>query len=1098
MPCMITAAIVPGFSGKTGDLQAPFPAFPQPQTAIPPLNNHSSSIAITSNLTSNIISTITAFPSLGIVTATVAAALLPPSPGGPSSHHHKHGTQHATPLEGPTPPDLHASSARHGLPHVSLPSFGRSRARPVLLSCSVAMADPLGAGSPAGHNHYNHNHDTSIDSVLSDGSSKSGTPRRAVHPALFPKATPTSETHGTIKASRYASPPARPNPASISAAFAAVDDDDDDEPDPASPTAAARARKNSTRSHGSGDRERGSPPPLTPANAGKGSKGRSSTARRSKMKSRKSISIAGAGASEDESSASENEHTSEKIFEQAFKKYDKNGDNHIPMADFLHFFDALQDQLPPLSEHLLQPGVREQMAAMMQQVMSQSDTSIYISKDETKTFYKAIAGKDITQELNERRQGTFPQNGEVSSFRGRLVAAQVPEGTPHRPLAISPERRTPFAGAFARPVGPRRQQSVNSNPMGDDDEDEDVMSDLQSREPTVELTGNFLASSTPAGHSKKPGHGYFSPPVTSPAQSSLSFGEFPGGRSAVGSPGFNTSAHLEADLAAVHRELRQKQLDFIEKEQELSDLRHRAERNREEFEDEITNLNDELGRMRGELEGRRRETVELNKEKDELRAEAAVYLDQISDAKRDLERFHHQHNLDRENILSLSQENQRYAQQAADALRRVEALTADLQTVMAQKEEVEIQRASLQRKADLITGLHKQIKDLREEQKDREYEIERLKSELNSRQLDIEMLMSGINPARVAGAKGGNRDSMGPGALGVLSDELEGAGVDDEEEEDGEDDGEEEEVVTTTKTIKRRKKAAAQKKPVIDASGIPDTADEPFQLVERIVDTTDRGTQANPPVTATTSCGTDMQSDEPPVPMFTAVAQTDVTLPPHAALQDALEAPLPPIPPLEFSMDEDGLRKIAEYEELARGAELTRQQLEELSKLIGVQSAVIERFKALGEANSTHRRRTVVKEKFIPGDDPVAYINYTTCWLQTWLRITVSRKLRMRKTVAEKGEKDEMAEFVEYNPQPNMAAVGLLLLLFTALFAMTVVIAVYTYQWQSHEAMWRRLNSLQGYPKAPGGSGVVFGSRAWRVFKYDLQRLVYGQVRFPV
>ncbi|KAK6359893.1 hypothetical protein TWF696_001021 [Orbilia brochopaga] len=966
------------------------------------------------------------------------------------------------------------------------------------------MADPLGGGGPAAaaaaagglHNHNrSQSHDTSIDSVLSDGSSRSGTPRRA-HPALFPKATPTSETHGTIKASRYASPPARANSGGIFTASA-----NNDENDPGSPTAAARARKNSTRSHGSLDRERGSPPPSTPltSNAAKASKGRSSTARRSKMKSRKSISIAGPGASEDESSASDSENTSEKIFEKAFQKFDKNADDHIPMADFLLFFDTLQGQLPPLSEPLLQPGVREQMLAMMQQVMSQSDTSIYISKDETKTFYKAIAGKDITQELNERRQGTFPQNGEVSSFRGRLVAAQVPEGTPKRPMAMSPERRTPFAGAFARPTAPRRGQSISSNPMGDGD-DEDVASDLHSAEPTAELTGNFLASSTPAGHSKKPGHGYFSPPpVTSPTQSSLSFGEFPGGRGAVGSPGFNTSAHLEADLAAVHRELHQKQMEFIEKEQELSELRQRAESNREEFEDELTNLNEELMRVRGELENRRREVVELNKEKAELTAEAAVYLDQISDAKKDLERFHHQHELDRENILSLSQENQRYAQQAADALRRVEALTTDLQTVMAQKEEVEIQRASLQRKADLITGLHKQIKDLREEQKDREFEIERLKSELNSRQLDIEMLMSGVNPARIASGKPGDRNSMGPGALGVLSDELEGA--EDDGDEDG-DENEEEEVVTTTKTIKRRKKAAAQKKVISPAAdGIPDTADdsEPFQLVERIVDTTDRGTQATPPTIVTTSCGTGTD-DEPPVPMFTAAAQTDIALPPHTSLQDAFEpTPLPAIPPLEFSMDEDGLRKIAEYEELARENELTRQQLEELAALIGVQSEVIERFKKLGEANGAHRaRRTVVKEKYIPGDDPIAYLNYATYWLQTWLRISVSKKLKLRLKPAEKGSRDEWEEFLQFNPQPSMAAVTTLLLLFLAIIAMTVVIGVYTYQWQSHEAMWRRLNSLPGYPKAPGATGAVFGSRTWRVFKYDLQRWVYGQVRFPV
>ncbi|EWC48111.1 hypothetical protein DRE_02690 [Drechslerella stenobrocha 248] len=939
------------------------------------------------------------------------------------------------------------------------------------------MADPLGGGG----------HDTSIDSVLSEGSSvasKGSTPRRA-HPAFFPKPT-TSETHGTVRASRFASPPPRRANSDLSDAF--IPDQSEQE----SPTKASRSRRNSVRGRERGSfsdyRERGSPPPTTPSNpnGGKGSKGRSSTARRSKMKSRKSISIAGAGASEDESSASDTENTSEKIFEQAFKKFDKKDDDHIPMADFLHFFDTLQGQLPPLSEPLLQPGVREQMLAMMSQVMSQSDSSIFISKEETKTFYRAIAGKDITQELNDRRQGTFAQSGEVSSFKGRLVAAQIPDGTPRRPSAANSEHRTPFSGAFARPAGPRRQQSNNLDPMGEGDYDE--VSDVQSIEPSEELTGNPLASSTPAAASKRPGRGYFSPPVTSPTQSSLSFNETPG-RSAFGSPGFNTSAHLEADLAAVHRELRQKQQDFIEKEQELSELRHRAERNREEFEDEIVVLNEEITRARNEVEGRRRENVELNKEKDELRAEAAVYLDQISDSKKEIESLHRQHDEDRDTLMSLNQENHRYAKQFDDAMRRVDALTEDLRTVIGQKKEVEAQCQSLQRKADLVTGLHKQIKDLKKDLDDKKAEIERLGSEVNRREMDLNMYAGNLTGA--AGARGGGRNSMGPDVLGLLSDELEGVGSEDDDEDEGAEDEEEEEVVTTTKTIKRRKKPSAQKK--VDAtSGIPDTADEPFELVERIADTTERGIQVdtNPPWTA--SSGTGMDEDDLPVPMFTAVTQTDISVPALASLEDHLS------PPLEFSMDEASLNTIAEYRARARDSELTASQLEELSKLVGVQAQVLEQLTKLGEANAAHRsHRVVVKEKLIPGEDPIAYLNYATYWLQTWLRLTIAGKTR----IGEKGASasDEWVQFVEHNPQPSMAAVVTLLVLFFVVFAMTGVLAVYSYRWQTHEAMWRRLNSLQGYPRHPGAAtGTLFGSRTWRVFKYDLQRMLNGQVRFPV
>ncbi|KAF3933664.1 hypothetical protein ABW20_dc0107310 [Dactylellina cionopaga] len=925
--------------------------------------------------------------------------------------------------------------------------------------------------------------DNSIDSVLSEGShsSKGGTPRRA-HPALFPKPTPTSETHGTIRASRLASPPNRANSGGISTAFA-------DPPDTASPSGAAHpSRKGTARSL-----EGSNSPPTTPshANGGKNSKGRSSTARRSKMKTRKSIS--GAIVSEDDSSASEGEGGPERIFEQAFQKFDRSEDGQIAMADFLHFFDALQSQLPPLSEPLLQPNVREQMLAMMSQVMAQSASPIFISKEDTKRFYKSIAGKDITQELNERRQGTFPQNGEVSSFRGRLQAARLPDlepvETPRRPSAISPERRTPFGGSFARPTGPRRQQSNGMDSLGEGTDDEG--SNVGSVEPS-ELTGNFLASSTPAGQAKKIGHGYFSPPVMSPAQSALSFGEFPGGaaaanalRAGIGSPGFNTSAVLEQDLAAVYQELRQKQADFDEKEQELAELKHRAERNREDFEEEILSLNDDTNRLRKELAEKRQEIIQLNRDKEELRSEAGVYLDQISQAKDDIEKFHHQHDIDRENILALSQDNQRYAQQAADALRRVEALTADLQTVMEQKQEVEVQRSSLQRKADLITGLHKQIKDLREEQKDRVVEIERLKVELNSR--EMELLSANASRSSMA-PNGASRNSVGPGGLKVLGDELEGMGSDEEEEDE-----DEEEVVTTTKTIKRRKKKVAD-------NYIPDaSSDEPFEVVERMVETTERGTQVDDFPPWTTEMATGMDEDDMPVPMFTAETQTEVTIDAGTSLEEHYEAlaPLPPLPQIEFSMDEEGLRKITEYEELAKGAELTRQQLEELSKLIGVQSEVIERFKKLGEANAGHRVRKVIvnKEKYIPGENPIAYLNYATYWLQNWLYFSIKQQLRK----SAKGGADEWVEFLEANPQPDINSVSILVIFFLSIFVMGMVTCWYTWKIQSHEAMWRQLNSLKGYPRNPGtSSGSLFESRTWRVFKYDIQRYLFGQVRFPV
>ncbi|KAF3119017.1 hypothetical protein TWF594_005342 [Orbilia oligospora] len=934
------------------------------------------------------------------------------------------------------------------------------------------MADPLAFS-----------HDNSIDSILSEGSSVGGTPRRA-HPARFPKPTTASETQGTLKASRLASPPGRTPTRTNSGGNDSILSEE-------SPLAnrTTASRKNSGESQGGG-----SLPPTTPSNinAGKNTKGRTSTARRSKMNRRKSV----AGMSEDESSASEAEGPagSEKIFEKAFQKYDKNDDGQIPMSDFLHFFDTLQTQLPPLSEPLLQPGVREQMINMMSDVMAQSGSPIYISKTETKDFYRTVAGKDITQELNDRRHGTFPKAGEVSSFRGRLEAARIPEDidttmmdTPRRGSAISPERRTPFGGSFARPTGPRRQQSIGISPFGEIPDDE--LSDLGSGEASAELTGNFLAASTPAQVSKRPGHGYFSPPIASPTHSTLSFGDIsaaPGLRATMGSPGFNASAILEQDLANVHRELKQKQADFDEKEQELNELKLRVDRNREEFEDEIMGLNEEIARNRKDLSEKRAEIAQLNRDKDDLRAEAAVYLDQVSDAKKDIEQFHHQHTVDRENIYSLSQDNQKYGKQAADALRRVEALTADLQTVMEQKGEIEAQRASLQRKADLMTGLHKQIKDLREDQKEREFEIDRLRSELHSRQMDIEMLMTG-NPTTTGGR---SRLSTGPGTLGLLSDELGDNGLEDEDED--EEDEEEEEVVTTTKTIKRKKKAAIQKKGDTSLSDI--TSPEPFEIVERIAETSERGIQCDPfPWTA--ESGTSMEDDSP-IRMFTTETQTDVTVPTGVSLQEHYEAlaPLPPLPILEFSMDEEGLQKISDYEELAKEAELSRKQLRELSQAIGVQADVIERLKMLGEANATHKVRKVVTvvEKFMPGENPIAYLNYATFWLQNWLYYAFKRQFYK----SEKG--DEWEIFLASHPQPNMNAVASLLVFFILIFVMAYLIISLQLQKSNQDAMWKQLNTLRGYPKNPGTSGPLFGSRTWRVFKFDLQRMLYGQVRFPV
>ncbi|KAK6504931.1 hypothetical protein TWF481_006866 [Arthrobotrys musiformis] len=932
------------------------------------------------------------------------------------------------------------------------------------------MADPLGFS-----------HDNSIDSVLSEGSSIGGTPRRA-HPARFPKPTTASETQGTLKASRLASPPGRTPTRTNSGPNDSILSED-------SPLAnrTTASRKNSAESQGGGN-------PVTPGNpnAGKNAKGRTSTARRAKMKNRKSV----AGMSEEESSASEAEGPggSEKIFEKAFQRYDKNNDGQIPMSDFLHFFDTLQTQLPPLSEPLLQPGVREQMINMMSDVMAQSGSPIYISKIETKDFYRTVAGKDITQELNDRRQGTFPKAGEVSSFRGRLEAARIPEDidtnlmeTPRRGSAISPERRAPFGGSFARPTGPRRQQSIGISPFGEIPDDE--ISDLGSGEPSTELTGNFLAASTPAQISKRPGHGYFSPPGASPTHSTLSFGEIsaaPGLRANMGSPGFNASAILEQDLANVHRELRQKQADYDEKEQELNELRLRVDRNREEFEDEIVGLNEELGRQRKEMGEKRAEILQLNRDKDELRSEAAVYLDQLGEAKKDIEKFHHQHEVDRESLRTLSQENQKYAKQAADALHRAEALTADLQTVMDQKREIEAQMVSLQRKADVMTGLHKQIKDLREDQKEREFEIDRLRSELHSRQMDIEMLMTG-NPTTSGGR---SRLSTGPGALGLLSDELGDNGLDDDDEED-EDEEEEEEVVTTTKTIKRKKKPTTQKRGDTSLSDI--ASPEPFEIVERVAETSERGVQCELPWTA--ESGTSMEDDSP-IRMFTTETQTDVTVPAGTSLQDHYEAlaPLPPLPIIEFSMDEEGLQKISDYEELAKEAELSRKQLRELSQAIGVQADVIERLKMLGEANASHKVRKVVTvvEKVMPGENPIAYLNYSTYWLQNWFYFAFKRQF------SKSDKADEWADFLSSHPQPDMTAVSVLLVLFISIFLIGIISFSLAWKVHQHDAMWRQLNTLKGYPRYPGTTGPLFGSRTWRVFKYDLQRMLYGQVRFPV
>ncbi|KAK6360440.1 hypothetical protein TWF730_006583 [Orbilia blumenaviensis] len=935
------------------------------------------------------------------------------------------------------------------------------------------MADPLG-----------HSHDNSIDSVLSEGSSRGGTPRRA-HPARFPKSTTESETQGTLKASRLASPPGRTPTRKDSGGNDSILSDPLDSPLAGRST----SRKNSTESQPF--------PPTTPSNinAGKNNKGRTSTARRSKLKGRKSIS---GTMSEDESSASEVEGPagSEKIFEKAFKRYDKNDDGQIAMSDFLHFFDSLQTQLPPLSEPLLQPGVREQMVDMMSHVMSTSGSPIYISKTETKDFYKTVAGRDITQELNDRRQGTFPRAGEVSSFRGRLEAARIPEDidtnmeTPRRGSAISPERRAPFGGGFARPTGPRRQQSIGISPFGEIPDDE--FSDLGSGEPSAELTGNFLAASTPAQISKRPGHGYFSPPLASPTHSTLSFGEISaaaatGLRATMGSPGFNASATLEQDLAYTHRELKQKQADYDEKEQELNELKLRFDRHREDFEDEIAGLNEDANRLRKELGDKRAEIIQLNKDKDELRAEAAVYLDQVSEAKHEIDRVHHQHELDRENIMSLSQDNQKYAKQAADALHRVEALTADLQTVMEQKDEIEAQNASLRRKADLMTGLHKQIKDMREGQKEREFEIDRLRSELHSRQMDIEMLMTGSNPTTSGGR---SRLSAGPGTLGLLSDELGDNGLDDEDED--EEDEEEEEVVTTTKTIKRKKKTPPLRKGDTSVSDI--ASPEPFEIVERVAETSERGIQCDS-LPWTTDSGTCMEEDSP-IRMYTTETQTDVTIPAGTSLQDHYEAlaPLPPLPVLEFSMDEEGFQRISEYEELAKEAELSRMQLRELSQAIGLQTEVIERLKQLGEANASHKVRKVVTvvEKFIPGENPIAYLNYATFWLQNWIYFTFKRQFFK----SEKG--DEWADFLASYPQPDMTAVALLLVILISVLLMTFISVSLSLKMQTHEAMWRQLNTLNGYPRHAGKSGAFFGSRTWRALKFDLQRRVFGQVRLPV
>ncbi|KAK6345392.1 hypothetical protein TWF718_007308 [Orbilia javanica] len=933
------------------------------------------------------------------------------------------------------------------------------------------MADPLGFS-----------HDNSIDGVLSEGSSIGGTPRRA-HPARFPKATAESETQGILKSSRLASPPGR---TPIRTNNTAANDSILSEDSPLANRTTA-SRKNSSESQGGGL------PPTTPSNpnVGKNIKGRTSTARRAKMKGRKSV----AGMSEDESSASEAEGPggSEKMFEKAFQRYDKNDDGQIPMSDFLHFFDTLQTQLPPLSEPLLQPGVREQMINMMSDVMAQSGSPIYISKTETKDFYRSVAGKDITQELNDRRQGTFPKAGEVSSFRGRLEAARIPEDidttmmeTPRRGSAISPERRTPFGGSFARPTGPRRQQSIGISPFGEIPDDD--LSDLGSGEPSVELTGNFLAASTPQ-IARRPGHGYFSPQSASPTHSSLSFGEIsaaPGLRATMGSPGFNASAILEQDLANVHRELKQKQADYDEKEQELNELRLRVDRNREEFEDEITTLNEEVNRLRRDGADRRAEIVQLNRDKEELRAEAAVYLDQVSEAKKDLQKFANQHAADRDNIAALSKDNQRFAKQAADAIHRVDALTSDLQTVMDQKREIEAQKASLQKKADLLTGLHKQIKDLREDQSDREFEIDRLKSELHSKQLEIEMLMTG-NPTTNSAR---SRLSTGPGTLGLLSDEIGDNGLDDDDDEEEEDE-EEEEVVTTTKTIKRKKKPTTQKR---GDSSLSDIISEPFEVIERIAETSERGIQCDP-IPWTAESGTSMEGDSP-IRMFTTETQTDVTVPAGTSLQDHYEAlaPLPPLPILEFSMDEEGLQKISDYEELAKEAELSRKQLRELSQAIGVQAEVIERLKMLGEANATHKVRKVVTvvEKVMPGENPIAYLNYATFWLQNWFYYAFKRQFYK----SDKG--DEWADFLAANPQPNMTAVVTLLILFISIFVMAYMSISLHFQKNNQDAMWKQLNSLKGYPRKPGTSGPLFGSRTWRVFKYDLQRMLYGQVRFPV
>jgi len=770
------------------------------------------------------------------------------------------------------------------------------------------------------------------------------------------------------------------------------------------------------------------------------------------------------------------------------------------MSDFLAFFDALQVFLPPLSAPILNAEARGTALQFMSNSMD-----VTITRESLKELYKQFTGKNLVQEhkdANDRSARTSPLK-DVGTIRAKATTEDVRDVKPYAnleqlasdsPVATPKQtRKKPIGDYFKRPMSVRRQASAVTS--GSELSDNEIPVGRSLDHVLNEYDSSMfvpLASSTPNQY-RQTRDGAFSSPLLSPqGGSNFSLGS-PRSRhgSSVGdslfshssqplSPNFDILNRTEQRLAQAYKELREESRAKLNLSAELAELRRVAEKARKDHEKELLDTEKEIDRLNEEIDTKRKEIDRVKGSKSQMDEEIAAYELALDETKKQLQKFEDLHHEDRDKIQEMTAHTNKLLQQIADSKHDILTMTNDLKRIMADKNAAVAEKEALQKKANFVGDMGRQIKQYKEDMKDRDVEIERLKAECDRRQQEIETLEHSMLTG------GGGKGSSISNLSGDIEDNH---GYDEAESDENSDDGEEEEqTITTTKTTKRKLKRNAGKGSVNPIAAAVMSSGNDSIVVEKV--TSDRGIQTMPEPEKVT-----VQQMERPE-MHDTCVQTNVSVGAITSLEDHFLA-LQTRDTAEF--DPLALDKINAAEAMARDKALTVQQIEELSKAIGAQDEVIKKLINLGGTNV----RTLFSRKAAKIDEGETF-GYACTWVWKWIRLQSGFAKRNPlfwlyniENEDSKYFQDCTTKFYLNNPTPSSSYIATYVLLWMLFLVTTLVTSRYIMAVNHHETMWRQANKFHG-SSTDKLSVNPFGGRTLMSIKYEIEKRYGGKRKLPI